>query len=302
MAPTGESNIEQPSEGIQATALKAIEAQDYLKAAADASARTRSVTIAMTVASVVIFGALINSLQHQWMLERLQALDNPRSEYVARKIGPYPQSVGKTAASFREEEVCYYDRYKMFYEAVARAYVDNSLSTRVPLFGFSVDANDIGIIGGVAFVVLLFMYRYSLGREVENLRIARQQASYFKQRKEFYLVLAMQQVFTIPPSETRTRSTFTPWILRLISALPLTVLLAVTVHDVITTGRIGNVLSRAHNIILILVELIALGILLVLTLKSIERHRNVDTIWEEWWQDLCTRGLVAGPTEEAMES
>jgi hypothetical protein len=228
---------------------------------------------------------------------RLQALDNPRSEYVARKIGPYPQQTGKTDKAFREEEQYYYERYKMFYEAVAKAYVENSLSTKVPLFGFSVDANDIGIIGGAAFVVLLFMYGSSLGREVENLRIARSQAGYFQQHKEFYLVLAMQQVFTIPPSETRERREINLWILRLISTLPLTVLLAVTVHDFITSVSIGNLLSKTHNLILILVELVALSFLLVLTWKAIKRHRDVDKIWEDWWGDLRERGLVKPPME-----
>jgi hypothetical protein len=300
MEPTDEI-LKQPDQAIQTTALKAIEAQDYLKAAGDASARTRSVTIAMTVASVVIFGALINSLQHQWMLERLLALDNPRNEYVARKIGPYPQRTGETDEAFRAAEGYYYERYKLFYEAVAKAYVENSLSTKVPLFGFSVDANDIGLIGGAAFVVLLLMYRYSLAREVENLRIAREQAGYFKQYKEFYLVLAMQQVFTIPPSETRARTKLNLWIPRLISALPFAVLLAVTVHDIITTGSIGNLLSKTHNLILILVEFVSLGSLLVLTGKAIERHREVDKIWEDWWDDLRKRGLVGLPRPAVLE-
>jgi|GEM_PF-5618315 len=130
------------------TPLKSIEVQDYLDATSDASNRTRSVIITMVVASVLIFGALINSFQHQWMLERLKALDSPQSPYTQKKIGPYP-ALGEfhTPQAYQEAVTNYDKRYRSFYDAVARSYVENALSTKVPLFGFSIDANDLGILG-----------------------------------------------------------------------------------------------------------------------------------------------------------
>lgn len=48
--------------------------QDYLNASGEASARTRNITLALVVACVLTFIALLNSLQNSWMLKRLERL------------------------------------------------------------------------------------------------------------------------------------------------------------------------------------------------------------------------------------
>jgi hypothetical protein len=42
----------------------------------------------------------------------------------------------------------YEHRYHELYSALAKSYVETSFAIRVPFFGFVVDANDFGIIGG----------------------------------------------------------------------------------------------------------------------------------------------------------
>ncbi|HEV3458255.1 MAG TPA: hypothetical protein VHG32_16975 [Thermoanaerobaculia bacterium] len=281
MEPTSQAAKQATGDG-----MKEIEVQDYLSAAGDASTRSRSVAIVLAVASVIVFAALINSLQHQWMLERLQALSDPQNPYVAKKIGPYPEpSKFKTPAALQAAKENFYERYKLFYGAVAKTYVENALFTRAPLLGISVDANDLGILGGAAFIVILIMYSYSLRREEQNLKIARKQAEHFDQICEFYYVLAMRQVFTIPPSDASAPRRLVVWGPKLICALPLTVHLSVTIHDIVTTN-IGALISDTHNLILIVVEVVALVFLVELTRSAITTHNRLDEIWKAWWGDV----------------
>jgi hypothetical protein len=64
--------------------------QDYLNASGDASSRTRNITLALVVACVLTFIALLNSLQNSWMLKRLQQLRQPSSEYLIQYVGTAP--------------------------------------------------------------------------------------------------------------------------------------------------------------------------------------------------------------------
>jgi hypothetical protein len=277
----------------QSLNFRTIEAQDYVDATSDASSRTRSVTITMVIASVLIFGALINSLQHQWMLERLKALDSPQSDYAQKKIGPYPV-LGKfpSQQAYDDSVANYHERYKSFYDAVAKAYVENSLSTKVPLFGFSIDANDLGMLGGIAFIAILVMYRFCITREVENIRIAHDEARRFNQLREVYTILSMRQVFTIPPSRTIRRSKILTWTPKLICTLPFIIHFAVTCHD-LYTNSIGNLISEFHNLVLFVSEFIALGFLVTFTLMALTRLRRIDEEWEAWWEEVQALGTEA---------
>jgi hypothetical protein len=286
------------------TPFKSIEVQDYLDATSDASNRTRSVIITMVVASVLIFGALINSFQHQWMLERLKALDSPQSPYTQKKIGPYPE-VGRfpTRQAYEAAVTNYNERYHSFYDAVARSYVENALSTKVPLFGFSIDANDLGILGGIAFVVILIMYRFCLTREVENIRIAHEEAKRFDQLWEFYTVLSMRQVFTIPPSRTIKRDRLLRWTPKTICTIPLIIHSVVTGHD-LYTNNIGKLINGFHNLFLFTSEFITFGFLVTLTIMAVTRLRRIDREWDAWWEDIQAMGVVApfNPVEDTPQA
>ena len=65
--------------------------QDYLNASGEASSRTRTITLALVVACVLTFIALLNSLQNSWMLKRMEQLRTGDSEYLVRHIGNVPK-------------------------------------------------------------------------------------------------------------------------------------------------------------------------------------------------------------------
>jgi len=270
--------------------IKVIEIQDYLVATAESSKGARWVLITLVVASILIFGALINSLQNQWMLQRLQTFS--KSDYIESKIGKPPKKdnarqdkISELAFVHATEE--YNKLRQALYEAMAKSYVENDMSIKAPFFGFTIDANDLGILGGLALATVLLMFIFSITREVENLSIARYKAEEVGQIPEFYDVLAMRQILTVPRSFKREEPTkflrLTP---KVICLLPLAVHSAVSVHDLLTSA-IGSAISPLHNIILFITEFMIMQWILILTIMAIKNLVELDNLWKVWWDKRC---------------
>src|SRR6185436_20314255 len=185
----------------------------------------------------------------------------------------------------------YQQKYQQLYEAVVTAYVD-SLSTRVPIFGFSVDVCDLGILGGIALVVILLMYLYCLAREIENMHVVRREAKRFGQPREFYDILAMRQIFKTPSSDTLKRRSFVTEAPRIICVFPLLVHSVVTIHDLVTFD-IGDQINQAHNVFLVAFELFVVVWLLVLTKRANTRLKALDEVWREWWKEVKDLGKTS---------
>jgi hypothetical protein len=261
--------------------LKApLDIQDYLDASSHAAGRTRSACIVVVVASVLVFAGLLNSLQHSWLLQRLRASNPDHSSYVATKIGSPPISPDLNSTEWRHYEI----RYREFYSALSRTYADSSYIIRVPFFGFTVDANDLGLLGGISFVVILVMLRLCISREVGNLHISFKKAEGLGRLSEFYNLLAMQQVFTVPPG-TITRDSLLLWVPKLFFSAPLTVHLAVVAHDFATIG-IGRGLSDTHALIVLVCEVGLAIVIAALTGMVLTRLRRLDDVWLEYWQKV----------------
>lgn len=74
----------------------------------------------------------------------------------------------------------------------------NVLLVRIPFFGIGFDVNDLGLLGGITFSVLLILFRFTLWREYNNLRLTFHLAKP-EDLRYCYMCLAMQQVLTVPP-------------------------------------------------------------------------------------------------------
>src|SRR6202023_1922909 len=262
--------------------IKVIEIQDYLVATAESSKGARWVLITLVVASILIFGALINSLQNQWMLQRLQTFS--KNDYIESKIGKPPRK--DNVMQGQNYEPAEYSKLRQaLYDAMAKSYVENDMSIKAPFFGFTIDASDLGILGGLALATVLLMFIFSITREVENLSIACAKAKEVGQIPEFYDVLAMRQILTVPRSVKREEPTkflrLTP---KVICLLPLAVHSAVSVHDLLTSA-IGSAISPLHNIILFITEFMIMQWILILTIMAIKNLVELDNLWKVWWDE-----------------
>jgi hypothetical protein len=266
----------------------ALDIQDYLDAAGDASRRTRTITVALVVASVIMMCALLNSLHSSWMLSRIHQFGTPGSEYVTLKMGQRPAS---PLEAQRYDQSC-----QAFAEALAKAYVDQSLLVHIPFFGPSIDVNDLGVLGGVALIVILALYRFALSRESENLRLSFAEAERMNRLRDMYYLLAMRQVLTVPQTDFIRRDQFLRVVPKLVCWFPAIIFIAVFLHD-LNTSTILNQLgtpsedffSDARKTFLIASELIIAGIILVMSNMAMTRLTRIDEIWDNEWKKVTDR-------------
>lgn len=265
-----------------------LDIRDYLSATADASKRSRTITIVMVFACVVVFAGYLNSLQSHWMQARMINLQDIRGRYVASKLGPYPErKPSDTDESYKEAKDLYAQRYRDLCGAVSRAFVDNSLVNRVPFLGFTFDANDLGLLGGAGFLIILACYRFFLTREVNNLRMSFEEASSIGKRElaEFYKLLAMRQVFTVPTTIGIRRSRFLLVTPKMICWAPLMIHIAVLEND-LETAWIGLGLNTFRYRFLIGFELVTAAFLLFLSWGVTMRLIIMDRLWEQYWGEI----------------
>lgn len=282
-----------------------LDIRDYLEASADASKRTRTIIIVMVIASVVVFAGLLNSIQSQWMHRRMVSLADINSSYTRSKLGPYPERVKfNSEEEFTDAKKRYESRYSEFCGAVERAYVDTSFTIRVPFLGFSFDVNDLGLLGGVGFLAILTCYRFFLSRELNNLRMSFEEARQLGMDHlgEFYKLLAMRQVFTVPVTKNIKRTWFLAVAPKTLSWLPLVIYLAVVVNDVRTawigsalalvtrdvrTSWIGSALKLGFRMNLLFgSELVAVISMAILCSHINIRLVRMDRLWSEYWNTL----------------
>lgn len=267
--------------------------RDYLEASTDASKRTRTITIILAIASISAFAALLNSLQSQWMHQRILHLADIHGKYTESKLGPYPRREAFQHEGYFDKEqydkhiAIYETRYAELNSAVERAYVEGSLVVRVPFFGFTFDVNDLGLLASIAFLVILACYRFFLSREIDNLRLSFEEAAKLgkQELKEFYTLLTMRQVFTVPTTPYIKRSKFLLFAPKLLPWFPFAVHVAVTVHDFLT-AFIGKELQSIHFVLLTTWEVGISVVIFWLSLSLTKRLLTMDREWNSWWNEI----------------
>ena len=242
--------------------------RDYLDAATGASTRTRAMAITIVVASVLIFGGFLNSLQHNWMLQRVRKAADPASGYFEKKFPNIEPSALETTR----------DQFK---DALLKAYVDNTYTIRVPFFAITFDVNDLSLLGGIAFLILLILFWLSLSRELDNLVLSFEKAKNANKLAVFYDLVSMGQVLATPPkSNKEPTKLFT--IPKVLSVLPLTVLTLILGNDFMTYD-LGAIISITHTEVLYVFSSALWISVLILTILCIKANRNMETAWRKYY-------------------
>jgi hypothetical protein len=250
-----------------------ISIRDYVEASSEAARRTRRVTVVLMIATVLMFSGLSNSLQGNWKRARLQALEDVNSEYVRARLGTPPQN--------SEAHTLYLTRYSQLYSAALKDYTENAYTIRIPFFGIVIDINDLGSIGGLALALILVLYRTSLTRELDNLRLSFEGAQAQNGLRTLYYMLAMQQVLTFPNIDGRDRSKFMEMAPKLLLFAPVLIYLMICVYDFYTLS-FGLLLSSQAGV-LVVQEVFYLAIVVAMSLMSLKKLRQIDKIWDHYW-------------------
>ena len=256
-----------------------VELRDFIDATIGSARRTRTLMTVLVVACVLAFAGFLNSLPSSWMLQRIQVAGDPASPYVVGKLGV--------------ETTLDDPRYEALHGALVRSWVDNAMSIDVPFFGVAFDINDLGLLGGISFVTILVLMRFSLRTEISSLRLAFKAAAQDaqgdkRQLERFYDLLAAQQVFTLPhigvePIGWVARR---PWMLRVMPKLtcflPLAVYSLVAVNDY-QSQTIASAINPLHTRILLIYTGVIWVVVGVLSVWCYRRLAEIDRIWDEYW-------------------
>ena len=252
---------------------------DFAEAARDSSRRTRTLLVVLVVACVLALVGFLNSLESGWMLQRVRAAAEPGAGYIAQKL-EFPPDMNPAARDALQG-------------AIIRAYIDNAMTVRVPFFGVAFDVNDLGLMGGIGFLTILMLLRFSLRTEIASLRIAfkaaaREAAGDQARLEAFYDLLAMQQVLTFPQMrDPRVGwSIHRPALLRampkLICFLPVIVYTMVALNDY-QSQHVANVINPLHTRILLLYTGVLWVLILALAAWCFARLMKIDRLWDEYW-------------------
>ena len=116
--------------------------------------------------------------ENSWNSDDTRALS-----YLQEKLGPIPERYEKAGqqkwtgdaqeqrvetAEYKE----YREQYKELYIAMVRTYADNTFTIRVPFFGIGFDINYLGLLSGLGFVIVLVLFRFSITRELDNVKLS----------------------------------------------------------------------------------------------------------------------------------
>jgi hypothetical protein len=257
-----------------------ININDYVTASSEAAKRTRSVTIVLMTASVLMFSGFLNSLQSNWKLQRLRALENINSDYVKARLGPLPTPEDSANYSL------YIDRYNQLYNGALKDYTDNVYTMRIPFFGIAIDINDLGSIGGLALVVILILYYASITREINNLRLSFKEAEAQGKLNSFYYLLAMRQVLTFPEMQGHRPSIFLVKVSKFLILIPMLIIWMIVSNDFYTLTGARYLRDSPQLVITLTQEALYAVIVFFITQMSVKKLIQIDRIWDNYWNKL----------------
>ncbi|MGA9773316.1 MAG: hypothetical protein WBV94_30075 [Blastocatellia bacterium] len=274
--------------------------RDYVKATNDAAKRTRTITIILVVASGLIFTGWYNSLIWSWPIDRVRRAYDPEDSTIFRSLDLEhrtallrPNENGTTPTEkFRSD----------LQVAVSRAYVENVRFIRIPFVGIAFDVNDLGTIGGIGLIIILVLMRFSLSREIKNLRVSFREAVRHDQLCHFYHALAMTQVFTVPHMRGEKRNPRLALAPKLICILPAIIFSAGVTYDYITILTSYKQFNFSEVNFPMFLETLWLVIIWMLSYRCWERQSYINAIWNRFWKRLkLTKTSVILLDEDLVE-
>ncbi len=276
-----------------------------VESAGNSSRHSRWVVLVITTASILSFVAFMNSRQNSWINLRLElaklAVGNcvfPKEEEVAKQC----QEIRCWDANGRLERA---EKYLQIYKIDSRVELRESIANwrlikqnqvlllQVPLLGFSLDVNDLGLFSSTAFVVLLLLLRFWLTRELLNIRLVFAEARRSNKLRYCYLLMSMKQVLTVPPLVEQAGVALWKPLLKILVFLPLFIQAIVYGHDLFSAdiAYMFNVFNAALSLSF---QTVALVVIVFLTWICIKLVRLIDVEW-----DACAAELGEQMQKEA---
>ncbi len=163
---------------------------------------------------------------------------------------------------------------------------DNVLTLPIPFFGISFDINDMSLISGITFTIILIWLRLSLWTELNATQqvFERVDVKDLKEVKDYYEYLGTRQVFTIPLSfdEQLKKYGERHWRLMLIFLIALPVAMqALLLSNDLYTNEIGISISTPNTIMVLISGFFFLATTFVLMFSCLSIVSAINGHWRE---------------------
>ena len=250
----------------------------YVDVSHEASTRTRTVTIILVVACVLVSIGWYNSFRWSWAREKIRQAYDPTDNSITKILRPHDPPTA--------DELAQAEKYRNQLQiATVYHYVENVRFIKVPFFGIAFDVNDLGTIGGLAILTILVLLRYSLSREIKNLNVSFEEAYHHDQLSAFYHALAMRQLFTVPHMKGETQNWKLARLPELVGILPAIIFSLGVLYDLISTF-ILSVYNPKNVSFTLITESICLLLIWALSWKCLMRKKRINSIWDSYWRRM----------------
>jgi len=290
--------------------MKPLGAEHYLESSTRAAERARQLILALTIASGLVLAAMLNSLSVDWPEHRLQVLQDAHGDYTNLKVGEAPSLPKLPPPTPEESRIKAKDprehrekRYELFYEAYAHAYIEHKYFVHVPLFGITIDINNLGIFAGAGLSILLLLLQFSLLRELSNLQYSFREAGFGPGKivgddpegaRKFYELAAMEQVLTVPKNLKQNDPKGLRFLTKIFYFFPIAVYALLLFFDWFTSD-VAVLLDAAREFeVLYCVSSLFVVIITCQTLSILRLAREIDGVWDNIWN-------IVRPIEEAFD-
>ena len=271
-----------------------LDLMSYIDAASEAAERSRWVILIMVVVGILIFASFWNTRAGSWanqttVLFRLAAKWFDAGADVRDTLSSEDRQLFDRAAVLikgaKASGFVSRNEFRESVQVLERVRVETLTFIKVPIVGIAVDINDLGMLGGISLVIILVMLRFSLARELDNVRQVFSAARRAHCSRVCYELLAMRQVLTVPPALSGTRA----WnaVSAVLLLLPLVVQATMFSYD-IKSINVGWLLAPFNAVFATIVSGISLLLTVALTVSCVRLSRMAD---REWGLEAARLGL-----------
>lgn len=278
---------------------------EYIRTARGSALPPRVLLFVVVLMSIVAFFSGWNSRPSAWPTARIRAIrsaceilecNRPAKEVPTEDLQKY-LAIRETAGISTQEDK---EHLKEILHTLETARTENIRTVRIPFLGVTFDINDLGLFSGVAFVLGLTMFRYSLHRELQNIQLAFGRAeqldrlnpdSPFFHQAHCFDLMSMGQVAQVPPSRATSGATPTHWrhATKVGLFLPLLVQLYLLIND-LSTYRQGMAMSTNATLFVLIGSTACLLLVGALTYSAGGVWLTIEKEWRTKWNELSIAG------------
>jgi hypothetical protein len=189
------------------------ETRTAITEAKESSKRARQILLLIQVACIAVFIALWQERQDGWPITRLRAaraavlvadcralpLDQTKSCEEKLRVTHQPD-LDKGSALLDQWHFTP-EQARTWLNWMQQMMINRVINTGIPGLGATLDVNDLGLLGGITFLVMLIWLRFALWREHSNVNFVFRRCRRTDVEDELtdaYELLAMAQVLSVP--------------------------------------------------------------------------------------------------------